>query len=134
VPSLGDTIPVVVIDSEAVTMAQGLIVLDVAEAAAAGAALNELAERATSLRERCGVVGTLDAFEHLIKGGRYVGGAKALLGSVLSVKPLLRLEDGVVAEAGRQRTRSKALATCARRGPFSGTALSPGRGPRRQGR
>ena len=39
-----------------------------------------------------------------------MGGARALLGQVLSIKPLLELKDGVVAEAGRQRTRAKALA------------------------
>jgi DegV family protein with EDD domain len=50
----------------------------------------------------------LDTLEHLVKGGR-VGGARALLGQVLSIKPLLELKDGVVAEAGRQRTKAKAL-------------------------
>jgi DegV family protein with EDD domain len=54
----------------------------------------------------------LDTLEHLIKGGR-VGGARALLGQVLSIKPLLELKDGVVAEAGRQRTRAKALVAIA---------------------
>ena len=38
-----------------------------------------------------------------------MGGARALLGQVLAIKPLLELKDGVVAEAGRQRTRAKAL-------------------------
>ena len=59
-----------------------------------------------------GICGTLDTLEHLVKGGR-VGGARALLGQVLSIKPLLALKDGVVAEAGRQRTRAKALAAVA---------------------
>ena len=54
----------------------------------------------------------LDTLEHLVKGGR-VGGARALLGQVLSIKPLLELKDGVVAEAGRQRTRAKALVAIA---------------------
>jgi fatty acid-binding protein DegV len=38
-----------------------------------------------------------------------VGGARALLGQVLAIKPLLELKDGIVAEAGRQRTRARAL-------------------------
>ncbi len=105
------TIPVVVIDSLAVTMAQGLIAIDCAEMALTGASLEDLAAHAADLVSCAGVIGTLDTLEHLIKGGR-VGGAKALLGSVLSIKPLLELRDGVVAEAGRQRTRSKALGTC----------------------
>jgi len=95
-----------------VSMAQGLIVIDVAERAAAGDDLDSLVARAEALREHTGVIATIDTLEHLIKGGR-IGGAKALLGQVLSIKPLLELKDGVVAEAGRQRTRNKALATCA---------------------
>ena len=47
-----------------------------------------------------------------MKGGR-IGGARALLGQVLSIKPLLELKDGIVAEAGRQRTKARALAAIA---------------------
>lgn len=101
-----------VVDSKAVSMAQGLLVIDVAELAQTGADLATLSAHAESLIARVGVVATLDTLEHLIKGGR-VGGAKALLGQVLSIKPLLELKDGVVAEAGRQRTRAKALAAIA---------------------
>lgn len=104
-------IPVTVIDSLAVTMAQGLIVMECAEAAQKGASLEELTAIAHDAVSRAGVIGTIDTLEHLIKGGR-IGGAKAMLGSMLSIKPLLELKDGVVAEAGRQRTRSKAVATC----------------------
>jgi DegV family protein with EDD domain len=105
-------LPIRVVDTRAVSMAQGLIVIDVAERAAAGDDLDSLVARAEALREHTGVIATIDTLEHLIKGGR-IGGAKALLGQVLSIKPLLELKDGVVAEAGRQRTRTKALATCA---------------------
>jgi fatty acid kinase fatty acid binding subunit len=98
-----------VVDSQAVSMALGLMVLDLAEAAHSGLSLDVLEARALSLRERVGVCGTLDTLEHLVKGGR-IGGARALLGQVLAIKPLLELKDGVVAEAGRQRTRARALA------------------------
>jgi len=101
-----------VIDTKAVSMAQGLLVIDVAELAASGADLDQLVAHAESLVAKVGVVAMLDTLEHLIKGGR-VGGARALLGQVLSIKPLLELKDGVVAEAGRQRTRSKALVAIA---------------------
>jgi DegV family protein with EDD domain len=106
---LADTFPIRIVDSKAVSMAQGLIALEVAEKAATGAGLDELVALAEATIPKVGIVGTLDTLEHLIKGGR-VGGAKALLGSMLSIKPLLELKDGIVAEAGRQRTRSKALA------------------------
>jgi len=97
-----------VVDSKAVSMAQGLMVIDVAEVATTGVSLDLLVLHAESLVTKVGVVAMLDTLEHLIKGGR-VGGARALLGQVLSIKPILELKDGVVAEAGRQRTRAKAL-------------------------
>jgi DegV family protein with EDD domain len=109
---LADALPVQVVDTKAVSMAQGLLVIDVAELAATGADLDQLVAHAESLVTKVGVVAMLDTLEHLIKGGR-VGGARALLGQVLSIKPLLELKDGVVAEAGRQRTRSKALVAIA---------------------
>lgn len=101
-------IDVRVLDTLNVSMGQGLIVIDVAELAATGATLDELVAHAESLMPKAGVVAALDTLEHLIKGGR-VGGAKALLGQVLSIKPLVELKKGIVAEAGRQRTRAKAL-------------------------
>ncbi len=112
--AMADTFPVTVIDTKAVTIAEGLIVIDVAEAALAGEDLAQLTARAHSLIERVGVCAMLDTLEHLVKGGR-IGGARALLGQVLSIKPILELNDGVVAEAGRQRTRARALAVVAQR-------------------
>lgn len=106
------SIDVRVVDSRAVSMAQGLLAIDIAESAQQGVSLDELEQRALALRSRVGVVALLDTLDHLIKGGR-VGGAKALIGQVLSIKPLLELRDGVVAEAGRQRTTSRALASIA---------------------
>jgi DegV family protein with EDD domain len=110
--AIKDSIPVRVVDSKAVSMAQGLMVIDVAELADTGATLEALVDDAESLVAKVGVVAMLDTLEHLIKGGR-VGGARALLGQVLSIKPLLELKGGVVAEAGRQRTRAKALVAIA---------------------
>ena len=106
--AVADLIDVRVIDTKAVSMAEGFIAIDVAEAAAAGADLDDLVARANELVNKVSVVAMLDTLDHLVKGGR-VGGARALLGQMLSIKPLLELKDGVVAEAGRQRTRAKAL-------------------------
>jgi DegV family protein with EDD domain len=107
-----ELIDVRVLDTLNVSMGQGLVVIDVAELATTGATLDQLVEHANSLMPKAGVVAALDTLEHLIKGGR-IGGAKALLGQVLSIKPLVELKNGVVAEAGRQRTRAKALAAVA---------------------
>ncbi len=105
-------IPVSVVDTQAVSGAEGLLVIEVAERAQGGADLDDLVAYAESLKSRLGIVAMLDTLEHLIKGGR-VGGARALLGQVLSIKPIVALKDGVVAEAGRQRTRARALASIA---------------------
>jgi DegV family protein with EDD domain len=105
-------IPVKVIDTLNVSMGQGLLVIEAAELAQSGATMEEVVARTNQLVKRSGVVATLDTLDHLIKGGR-IGGAKALLGQVLSIKPLIELKEGVVAEAGRQRTRAKALAAVA---------------------
>ena len=110
--AVSDRIDVRVIDTKAVSMGQGLLAIDIAEVAATGADLDQLVERFNALFPRVGVVAMLDTLEHLIKGGR-VGGARALLGQVLSINPRLELRDGVVAEAGRQRTRAKALVAIA---------------------
>ena len=110
--SLGSTFPVRVVDTLNVSMGQGLIAIDVAEAAAAGADLDALVTRSNEAMAKIGVVATLDTLEHLIKGGR-IGGAKAFLGQVLAIKPMIDVKAGVVAEAGRQRTRAKALAAVA---------------------
>jgi DegV family protein with EDD domain len=57
---------------------------------------------------RTRVFGALDTLDNLKKGGR-IGGAQALLGSLLSIKPILDLSSGEVEEAGKARTRKKAL-------------------------
>ena len=110
--AVAEKIAVRVVDSLAVSMAQGLLAIELAELAKTGASLDELEKKALELVQRSGVVAMLDTLEHLQKGGR-VGGAKALMGQVLSIKPLLELKDGIVSEAGRQRTKAKALSAIA---------------------
>lgn len=127
--AVADSIPVKVLDTNAVTMAEGMIAIDLAERAQAGATLDELYARGIELAGKTGVAGTIDTLEHLIKGGR-LKGAKAIFGSVLSIKPLLELRDGVVGEAGRARTRSKAFAALVEKaraaGPLDRIAVSHG--------
>jgi len=98
-----------VVDSRTVTMGLGAIVVACARAAQAGGTIDEIEAFANDLSARCKVWGALDTLENLKKGGR-IGGAKAMLASVLSIKPIIEVRDGVVQEGGKQRTRSKALA------------------------
>ncbi|MHB1711672.1 MAG: DegV family protein [Acidimicrobiales bacterium] len=103
-----DQIPVRTVDSRSVTMGQGLIVLDTAAHATSGASLEDTVARAEMLTGRTQVFGAVDTLEHLEKGGR-IGGAKALLGTMLSIKPVVSVQDGKVGEESKQRTRSRSL-------------------------
>jgi DegV family protein with EDD domain len=127
--AVDDRIPVRAVDSRSLTMGLGLMVLDVAELAASGAGLDELASRVDQLIPRTEVYGVVDTLEHLEKGGR-IGGARALLGSLLSIKPVVTLVDGVVEEESKQRTRARSLRYLADKvkssGPLSRVAVSNG--------
>jgi DegV family protein with EDD domain len=102
------TIPVRVLDTQSVTMGQGLMVIAAAEEAAAGATLEQLAAATEDRIPRILVYGVVGGLEFLQRGGR-IGGAQALLGSLLSIKPVIVVKDGVVAEESKQRTRTRAL-------------------------
>jgi DegV family protein with EDD domain len=102
-------VPVRVVDTRSLTMGQGLMVMAAAEEAAAGADLDQLEANTLSRVPRTHVYGVLGGLEFLQRGGR-IGGAQALLGSLLSIKPVIQVKDGVVAEESKQRTRSRALA------------------------
>jgi DegV family protein with EDD domain len=103
----GET-PVEIVDSMNASMGIGNLVLHAARRAREGAALDEIVREVEDRRARAQVFATLDTLEYLRKGGR-IGGAQALLGSMLSIKPVISVIDGAVEPAGRVRTRSKAL-------------------------
>lgn len=98
-----------VIDSEIVTLPQGMIVKRVADLAATGAGVAEVVDLAHDLVGRTKLVFLADTLEYLQKGGR-IGRASALVGSVLSIKPLLGVKDGEVITVDRKRTTAKARA------------------------
>ncbi len=97
-----------VIDSRSVTHGLGSQVVAAAEAAAAGAGADEVEALVKGMVDRTRVYGALDTLEYLRKGGR-IGGAQAMLGQLLSIKPIVDLSTGVVKEAAKARTRRKAL-------------------------
>ena len=107
--AVADEISIAVVDSQSCTLGLGTIVLAAARFAQSGASFEEVQAKAVDLAARTKVWGALDTLENLKKGGR-IGGAKAMLASVLSIKPIVEVRNGKVEEGGKQRTRSKALA------------------------
>jgi DegV family protein with EDD domain len=100
--------PVRTVDSKSVSLGLGTICSAAAEAGAGGASVDEVAALAADMGNRTRIHATLDTLENLRKGGR-IGAAKALLGSILSVKPVIEVVDGAVEPGPKVRTRAKAF-------------------------
>ena len=100
--------PVEVVDSETLSMSLGLTVIAAAEMAKAGESLDKIVEAAKQAIPKTYLFFLLDTLEYLKRGGR-IGKAKALLGSILSVKPMLTMKDGELVPAGQARTRAKGM-------------------------
>ncbi len=97
-----------VIDSRTVSSGLGTLVVEAAKTAAGGAEIGAVLRRVSDLIARTHVLAALNTLENLKKGGR-IGGAAAMVGSLLSIKPVIDLTGGVVHEAGKARTRKRAL-------------------------
>ncbi|MFC1961924.1 DegV family protein [Chloroflexota bacterium] len=97
-----------VIDSGTVIMALGLVVIAAARAAQAGASLDELMALVRSAMKRSHIIMSFDTLKYLAKGGR-IGKAQGLLGSMLSIKPILTMRDGEVYPVTRVRSRAAGM-------------------------
>jgi DegV family protein with EDD domain len=107
--AVADVVDVRCVDSRSLTSGLGSIVLEAARSAAAGAGLDEIEALCEDLAERTRMFGAIDTMENLRKGGR-VGGAKAMVGTMLSIKPIVDVSSGRVEEAARTRTRRRSFA------------------------
>ena len=96
-----------VVDSQGASMAQGILARMAVELAAEGRSAPEIAEILESRTDDMVIYLTLETLEYLKKGGR-ISGAQAAIGTLLSVKPIIRVKDGVVDTIDKVRTRSKA--------------------------
>jgi len=97
-----------VVDSLSVAMNMGLIVISTVNAVKAGASLDEAANLARGAIERSHLVAYFDTLKYLAKGGR-IGKASGLLGSLLSVKPILTIKEGEMAPLTRVRSSSAGI-------------------------
>jgi DegV family protein with EDD domain len=95
-----------VVDSQSVSIAMGLVVMHAAEMARSGLELKHIVEELERMKENTHMLILFDTLKYLSKGGR-IGKGKALLGSLLNVKPLLMIKDGELLPSGQVRTRSK---------------------------
>jgi DegV family protein with EDD domain len=129
--AVSNDFPVQVIDSQSASMGLGNLCLTAARRAADGDSLESIVNEVVNRRDRTKLYATLDTLEFLKRGGR-VGNARALLGTVLSIKPVIEVREGVVEEEGKVRTRSKALkllATKAAEGKIEHLAVLHGNAP-----
>ena len=105
-------IPIDIVDSESVSIGMNMAIMHAAEEAQQGSGLEEIKANLLDRLARTRVLFVLDTLEYLKRGGR-IGGAVALVGDMLSVKPILTIKNGLIDLVERPRTRSKAYARIA---------------------
>ena len=111
-PASARQIPIEVIDSKSISVGMSYSIMQAAEEARQGVALDALKAHVLDRLARSHILAILDTLEYVRRGGR-IGGARALLGNMLSVKPIVGLKDGEVVPVEQPRTRSKAYARVA---------------------
>jgi len=96
-----------VVDTLQVAMSQGWAAIEAARAALAGLDLDQVAQKAHQVAQSGTMIQTADTLRYLYMGGR-IGKAKHLMGSLLNIKPLIGMQDGVIVAMGTARSRLKA--------------------------
>jgi DegV family protein with EDD domain len=102
-------VKVEVVDTLQVAMVHGWAAIEAARAAQAGADLESVISAARYVAETGCMIQTADTLRYLYMGGR-IGRAQHLVGSLLNVKPLIGMEDGIIVALGQARTRPRAYA------------------------
>ncbi|MGD8464595.1 MAG: DegV family protein [Anaerolineae bacterium] len=96
-----------VIDTLNVSMCQGWMVIEAARAALQGKSLSDVADLVRQMIPITHMIQTADTLKYLYMGGR-IGRAKHLVGSLLNIKPLIGMEDGIIVPLGQARSRGRA--------------------------
>ncbi len=100
-------VQVEVVDTLQVAMSQGWAAIESARAAMAGLSLDAVVQRAHEVAQRGMMIQTADTLRYLYMGGR-IGRAQHLVGSLLNIKPLIGMQDGIIVALGTARSRIKA--------------------------
>lgn len=96
-----------VVDTLQVAMAHGWAAIEAARSALTGPSLDDVVQRAREVARKGMIIQTADTLRYLYMGGR-IGRAKHLVGSLLNIKPLIGMQDGVIVALGTARSRLKA--------------------------
>lgn len=108
VTSMNLTCPIELFDSQTVSIDLGNVVIAAAEAAKQGKNMQEVLMVAREASENVHPLCVLDTLKFLEKGGR-IGKAQAFIGTVLNIKPIITMKDGIVVPYGRARSFAKGL-------------------------
>jgi DegV family protein with EDD domain len=104
----GTECPIEIVDSQLLTMSLGLLVIEAARIADSGKNMQQVVEEIKQTIPNIHFLALLDTLKYLALGGR-IGKAQALLGSMLSVKPMLGIKDGELVPVSQVRTRAKGI-------------------------
>jgi DegV family protein with EDD domain len=100
--------PIHVIDTGSISSGLGLLAIMAARAAQAGQDAETIVHTIEDLSRKMNIIFTVDTLEYLRRGGR-IGGAAAMLGAMMRIKPVLHLEDGRIEPLEKPRTRKRAV-------------------------
>ncbi len=96
-----------IVDTLQVAMAHGWAAIEAARAALSGQSLAQVVERAREVARRAMMLQTADTLRYLHMGGR-IGHAQHLVGTLLNIKPIIGMEEGVIVAMGTARTLQRA--------------------------
>jgi DegV family protein with EDD domain len=98
----------IVIDDAGGSAAQGYMAIEAARMTERGSSIEEILSRLRQMREQMVVVFLIDSLEYAVKGGR-VSSLQSAMASLLRIKPIMHIHDGLIVEAGKVRTYGRAL-------------------------
>lgn len=99
---------VTVMDSMFISKALGFQVIESAKMAKNGSSKEEILKKIDEIRQNTLLYISVDTLDNLVKGGR-IGRGKALIGSLLNIKPIAKLQEGVYTPVGKVRSHSQAV-------------------------